>query len=111
MNRKVIDLLQPTLLAYSSTAAADLVRKSLSGAQAKVWIDESEVKVERHFHDITPEIDFPRWIKNSEDGAGPRAPIGTRLIVYGGWIDKGGREQVDPHKEYRSEEIHQCGFT
>jgi len=110
-NRQVIALLQSRLLAYSSNADLSMVQMSLNGVQAKVWIDEEEEGVQRHLHDVVPEISFARWLNNSESGVGTRAPIGTRLVVYGGWVDNQGRERLDLTKICRSDEIHQHGFT
>jgi hypothetical protein len=110
-NRQIIELLRPTLLAYSGSANADAIRRSLDGIQAKIWIDEDEAQVQQHYWDSTPEINFPRWLKNSEDCAGPRALIGTRLVLFGGWVDKDGSERLDQTKMDRSNEIHHCGFS
>jgi hypothetical protein len=111
MSHKVIDLLRTKLLSHSLGVEADRILASLDGEQAKVWIDEAEVRVERHLQDSTPEINFPRWIVNSESGVGLRAPIGTRLVVYGGWVDQKGRERLDPAQARRGEEIHHCGYV
>ena len=55
--------------------------------------------------------DFERWINNSEDGVGLRAPVGSKLIINGGWLDEHGGERVDPYKAGRNQEIYNVGFT
>jgi hypothetical protein len=109
-NRELIDALRSKLIA-SVPAEADLkyVSRSLDAVEAKIWIDEAEV--EEHYFDSTPEIDYLPWLERSELGAGLRCPVGTRLVVYGGWIDNAGRERSNPYKRTRSEDIHACGFT
>jgi hypothetical protein len=84
---------------------------SLKGIQAKAWIFEEEVK-EHLFCDV-PEIIFARWLegRGCEGSAGIRAPVGTRLVIYGGWVDERGCERINPKKIYRSRDIHECGFS
>jgi hypothetical protein len=109
-NRELIDTLRAKLIAsVDSTADVEGFRISLDSSAAKVWIYEPAV--EKHYWDATPEIDYSPWQQRSEDGAGLRAPLGTELVVYGGWLDGTGRERLDPHKLRRSEEIYEVGFT
>jgi hypothetical protein len=109
-NRNLVDALTTKLIACAPPAIDPaLVSKSLIGADAKVWIDEKEVQF--HFHDYAPEIDYEPWLHNSTDGVGLRAPVGSRLVAYGGWIDGTGRERLNPYKRTRSEDIHRTGFT
>jgi hypothetical protein len=109
-NRELIDALRAKLLACTS-GQADFVRieSSIDASQAKIWIDEDEVQ--NHYLDDSPEIDFPRWLENSEGGAGPRAPLGSRLVVCGGWIDQSGAQRLNPYKQMRSRQIHDAGFS
>jgi hypothetical protein len=109
-NREVLDALEARLLAsWSADGGMELARASLGGAAAKIWINESEV--EKHLFEDTPEIDFGPWHLATENGAGLRAPVGTQLVVCGGWIDSSGRERLDSDKLKRSQEIHEVGFT
>ena len=109
-NRELIDALKAKLIAsIDSKADEEKFGISLDSAAAKVWINESEV--EKHYCDDVPEIDYLPWRQKSENGAGLRAPLGTELVAYGGWLDSTGREHLDPYKLRRSEEIHDVGFT
>lgn len=111
-NRQLIDALTAKVLTEARQKFGielEFARGSLSGQGAKIWIYEPEVH--DHLFDDTPEIDFKRWIDNSEDGVGLRAPVGSKLIINGGWLDELGVERVDPYKAGRSQEIYDVGFT
>ena len=86
-----------------------LLESSLAATDAKIWILESEVEL--HLGDPTPEIVFDLWQQGTTDGVGLRAPIGTRLEVKGGWIDREGRERRDPYKATRGDDIHAFGYS
>ena len=111
-NRSLIGMIQGKLLSYAnehSDVALDLVRASLDATDAKSWIREQQVHDQ--LGDDFAEIRFERWIQESEDGVGLRAPLGTQIEVNGGWFDAGGREHRDPRKASRSYEIYTTGFT
>jgi hypothetical protein len=104
-NRELIDSLKSHLIAYVD--GRDDIRAIVSSCdsrEARIWIDEDEV--EPHYHDETPEIDFARWRAEGTSNPGLRAPVGTRLVVLGGWLDRHGEERLNPFKRRRSEEIH-----
>jgi hypothetical protein len=109
-NAFLIDILMNKLAAAAPKAPqAGWIEASLRGVQAKVWIDEAEVQ--DHLFDEAPEIDFSRWLHDCGSSVGVRAPLGTRLVVYGGWIDNTGLERINPKKVRRSQEIYECGFS
>ena len=109
-NRELIDALKAKLIAsVDSKPDEEKFAISLESSAAKVWINERQV--ENHYWNDIPEIDYLPWRQRSENGAGLRAPLGTELVVYGGWLDSVGRERLDPYKLRRSEEIHEVGFT
>ena len=111
-NRELIDALSTKLIAFiDGTDDVGAVRASLGGSEAKVWIDEDEREVQEHGYDDTPEIDFAVWAANSDTGIGLRAPLGERLVVLGGWLDRYGNERLNPAKSRRSEDIHETGFS
>jgi hypothetical protein len=111
-NRALLTRLEGTLLEFGlgrGVVPPDLLKKSLSAADAKVWIHEREV--ENHLGDDTPEILHAPWLKATSDGVGPRAPLGRNLEVKGGWLDLQGNERRDPYKASRSADIHTFGFS
>lgn len=111
-NRLLLVILMNKLLAGApSCPIARGVETSLRGLQAKAWIYEKEV--EDHLFGDAPEIIFARWLdgKGCEGTAGFRAPVGTLLVVYGGWVDASGSERTNPKKMRRSQDIHECGFS
>jgi hypothetical protein len=111
-NRQVIDTLRSRLL--SATAghirSAD-VSSSLAGGQAKIWIDEDEPGVRAHLDAPGNEILYAPWADKSKSGKGLRAPVGRRLAVKGGWVDRSGVEVLDEWKIYRSHDIHETGYS
>jgi len=108
-NRCLIDSLFLRLLAADAHSPVDpeLVKASLRGKQAKVWIVESAVEDQL----TAPEksIVFPEWEFNEPDGQGLRAPRGTLLEVKGGWLEQSGREVINPAKCQRSRNIYRTG--
>lgn len=111
-NRALINLLQGTLLTQSRQkfdVDEGLASKSVNGEGAKIWIYEPEVH--DHLFEDEPEIDFPRWIRNSDGGVGPRAPQGSQLVMLGAWLDESNNVQIDTAKSSRSHEIHMTGFS
>lgn len=109
-NQELVRALKTKLLAYTSSESdVANIERSIDASQAKIWINEEEVQA--HYYDDSPEIDYRPWRENSENGAGLRAPIGHRLVVYGGWLDQASSERLNPYKENRGVEIHRVGFT
>jgi len=111
-NRTLLSSLVPILLAnpyLQQSALGPLVLRSLRAADAKCWIFEPEV--EQHMGVSVPEISYSPWQNASEDGAGLRAPLGTKIEVKGGWLDTRGIEHRDPFKSLRSNEIHEVGYS
>jgi hypothetical protein len=110
-NRELIDSLQTLLLAAAegsrSASSADIAA-SIAAPEAKVWIDEDEAM--SHYIEEAPEIAFPRWIL-PEHSCGLRAPVGSRLVVLGGWVDQTGAIRPNPYKARRAEEIHEQGYS
>jgi hypothetical protein len=110
-NRELIDSLKTLLLATaegSGQASPTDIAASIAAPEAKVWIDEDEAMP--HYIEEVPEIDFPRWVENGY-GCGVRAPIGSRLVMLGGWVAPNGGIERNPHKARRAEEIHEQGYS
>jgi hypothetical protein len=125
-NRELIDLLTRPCLDFAqrkapSTFGDRLIRASLAGQQAKIWIDEADLNRLEGAH-----ISFPRWTTKAAAAAegswadmaarskaesGILAPEGTHLEIKGAWILPDGAECRDPTKEHRSREIHDYGFS
>jgi hypothetical protein len=109
-NRLLLDLLYQVSFRMGpkhESASADLIEMSLRGAQAKVWIVESEV--ESQLGDPHRSINWATWEFNEPDGQGLRAPRGTRLEVKGGWVDHQGREVIYRPKLRRANNIYRTG--
>jgi len=81
----------------------------LAGPQAKIWIDEDEESVQHGGTEA--EILYPPWQQNSETGVGLLAPLGSRLIIMGGWVDATCVVRNNPDKNGRSSEIHETGYS
>jgi hypothetical protein len=111
-NHELLNTLKDKLFEFESnqrTIPLALLKTSLNAVDAKVWIFEREV--EKHLGDDTPEILYTPWQLATSDGVGPRAPLGCKLEVKGGWLDLQGREHRDPYKASRSNDIHTVGFS
>jgi hypothetical protein len=109
-NHRFIETLTNKLLAASFQACSESrLRTSLQARQAKVWIHEKEV--ESHLGGDEEEIFFPQWRGRCETDVGLRAPVGTELVIHGGWLDSSGIEKLNPFKLLRSKQIHECGFS
>lgn len=111
-NRHLIDSIKGPVVSQACQRFGidkGLARHSLEGGGAKIWIYEPDVEV--HYFDDDPEIDFARWRLHSQTGAGLRAPLGTRIELKGGWLDKDRNLKIDPYKANRSSEIHMTGFS
>jgi hypothetical protein len=109
-NRNLIDRLLSSLTFAAGEHPANSdgrVLTSLRGAQAKVWIVESEV--DEQLSDPEPSIIYPTWEFNAPDGQGLRAPLGSKLEVKGAWVDAAGLEVVNPSKRRRSNFIYMTG--
>jgi hypothetical protein len=110
-NRELLEAMTNQLLA-SCGPSCDLREQaelSLSASQAKVWIDEAEVRA--HYFATIPEIKYERWNAHPEGDPGSRAPEGERLVVFGGWLDQSRNEVLNPHKHGRAQEIYERGFS
>lgn len=111
-NRLLLTTLEPKLLsaaAAKGNVAQTDVCASIRAPQAKLWIYEQEV--EAQLGADSPEILYDPWAENSETGVGLLAPSGTQLEVKGGWLDREGRERLNPAKVNRSKEIHETGYS
>jgi len=111
-NRELLDSMIGLLVANVGGNDENLRKRigvSLSASQAKIWIDEEEVR--EHYFASEPEIAFERWNTHPLGDAGSRAPVGSRLVVYGGWLNSTGREVSNPHKFNRAQDIYERGFS
>lgn len=111
-NRKLLQRILPDLQAEAelqNVVPVNMVIKSLNATDAKVWIFECEV--ESHLGGETPEIIYAPWQAEACCGVGLRAPVGRKLEVKGGWLDRKSNECRDPFKAGRSLDIHTCGFS
>ena len=110
-NRSIIDALQPTLRASwnVSTVPDSTIMQSLSGEDAKIWIDETEIEDQWQLEE--PDILYTPWQESDDLGVGNLAPIGNHLEVKGGWVDKCGNVVRDPFKANRAREIHDHGYS
>jgi hypothetical protein len=110
-NRTLLVSMESMLMSAAERSGLDeaSVKTSIAGAQAKVWIDEDEVKT--HFFGLEPEIRFDRWNSHPDGESGSRAPVGTRLVICGGWVDKQGLQVINPYKAQRAEEIYSRGYS
>ena len=110
--RLVLSMLEPKLLAFprANTQPTEAeVRWSLAAPQAKIWIDEDEVAPQ--LGESNPRLLYPRWQQNSETGVGLLAPVGNRLIVFGGWLDSNDVVRNNPDKAGRRTEIGNTGYS
>ena len=110
-NRVLLNALEPMLLsaaAEQSQISPLLVRASLRGVDAKVWILEAHV--DEQLSDPVASLAYGPWEFDSPDGQGLRAPVGTVLEVKGAWLDAAGFERRDLTKENRALRINKSGF-
>lgn len=111
-NRMLLSKLELKLLEFAkplNDAPNMRVQTSLRARDAKIWIYEPEVEAQLGLE--TPVIMYLRWQKESSDGVGLLAPIGTKLEVKGGWLNGKDNECRDPIKATRSEDIHRVGYS
>jgi hypothetical protein len=87
------------------------IRASFLANSAKIWPDEEQLD----FPQATKDLNIPQWRKVSDTvtpaHAGLWAPEGTRLVVFGAFIDNNGNEIVSRKKIFRRFDIHECGFS
>jgi hypothetical protein len=123
-NRELLEALEPACLeAMSRQHEPDesLLVASLHAADAKLWIQESDIQGLNGVH-----IEYPPWLEKlkaesvgtmaeqaarAAASAGVLAPIGTVVEIKGGWISPGGEECRDHAKANRSGEIHDYGYS
>ena len=111
-NRSLFLAIAPRVLDFAVTHAnvsPELLRASLSGIDAKLWIYEPEVTSQLGAE--TAAINYPVWEKGSSSGVGLLAPVGTLIELKGGWIQNDGSESRNPSKLGRSKQIYLEGFS
>lgn len=111
-NRSLLNALEPMLVTVASEQSQvplALVRASLRGVDAKVWILEADVDTQ--LSDPVAALAYAPWEFDSPNGQGLRAPVGTVIEVKGAWLDPAGVERRDPTKENRGVRINKSGFT
>jgi hypothetical protein len=117
-NGKLMHLLEPQLSAAVNEQCGqyqlspDWTRNSFLANSAKIWPDEDELD----FIEATIDLAIPKWHQrcdwvNAPLHAGLWAPLGTRLMVFGAFIDPWGNEVVARSKIRRQFDIHECGFS
>jgi len=116
-NGKLLRALEPRLSAEVAERCGEsrLSRASIRNAflanSAKVWPDEESLD----FREATEDIAIAQWREcdwiTAPAGAGLWAPQGTKLKVFGAFIDPWGNEVVAHKKIRRRFDIHECGFT
>lgn len=139
-NRQCVDTLTPLLLDFArrsdSVSVKDLskIDASLRCRSAKIWIDESAEDCTLN-HSIVADqlvsIDVPPWVQAAEEAEreiktwqetcprakqqalyGVQAPEGTRLKVFGGFIEETNyMELVVSSKRRRHQQIRLYGFS
>jgi len=123
-NRRLIEAVTPVCLKSISERnqeEREMVLASLSGTDAKVWINDKDWPDIDEIHII-----HEPWIakaKNANKGTtaeqvartnaaiGVLAPVNTHLEVKGAWLTRDNREWRDPDKARRAEEIRDYGTT
>jgi hypothetical protein len=110
MNRVLIEAIKPKVVALTR-ARADYreILASIDAESAKVWIDEAEVEAQLFAE--APQIDYQPWSTAPGYGVGLRAPLGTRLVLHGGWLNGAGVEHLAVGKARRNEELHETGWS
>jgi len=87
------------------------IRNAFLANSAKIWPDEEALD----FTEATIDLAIERWKQPCEwiipKHAGLWAPEGTRLKVFGAFIDPNGNEIVSRRKIRRRFDIHECGFS
>jgi hypothetical protein len=122
-NRRLIEKLRDNLLEFASKRVANgfdigLVKASLEGDQAKIWVLEDVGTQARASLNIEilykPWVDVAMTLETETDRLswrGVLAPTGRHLEVKGGWFDKNGRQFIDDSKRDRPEKIHRYGYA
>jgi len=123
-NRRLIEAITPLCLqSINQRGENDYPREkvlaSLSGADAKVWINDTDWPAIDEIH-----INYAPWVakaKNASLGtmaeqvartkatSGVLAPENTHIEIKGAWLTPDNREWRDPGKAQRAEEIHDYG--
>lgn len=125
-NRRLIEAITPLCLKSTKERGEkdyprEKVLASLSGVDAKVWINDNDWPAIDEIH-----INYAPWVakaKNATAGTmaeqvartnaaiGVLAPENTHIEIKGAWLTPDNREWRDPDKARRAEEIHDYGTT
>ena len=121
-NRRLIEAVTPLCVqSISEKNQEGMVLASLSGTDAKVWINDKDWPDIDEIH-----INHAPWVakaKNANKGTmaeqvartnaaiGVLAPVNTHLEIKGAWLTPDNHEWRDPGKAKRAEEIRDYGTT
>jgi len=125
-NRRLIEAVTPLCLQSIKERGEngyprEKVLASLSGTDAKVWINDKDWPAIDEIH-----INYAPWVakaKNASMGTmaeqvartnaaiGVLAPEYTHIEIKGAWLTPDNREWRDPDKAQRAEEVHDYGTT
>lgn len=105
------------ILSKDTLENIDLARYSFSRNSAKAWLAE----VEKHDcpacrgewsypQNADPEILNDRWEKSSNH-CGPKAPLGTKIRLFGAFVNARLEEYVPLNKNNRAKEISSFGWS
>lgn len=123
-NRRVVEGLQPRLLAHPTLAELsiddqELARESITSTEARVWVNDRDWS-----SDDQPGLRYDRWMAKADAAKhgttaeqharglalnGVLAPRGSALEFKGGWLYKAGQPCVDGQKANRAVLIHRYG--
>lgn len=117
-NRLLIESLVPTLVgSHLVDLPPAAIESSLGAASAKSWLAEVEKHLcERCLGEWTYPADESAEILNGRwelvpNPCGRKAPAGTKIRLFGGFVDKNGTECVPPGKAQRAQELRDTGWT
>ncbi|WP_193369396.1 hypothetical protein [Pelagibius marinus] len=123
-NDEFIRRLSPILLKWAESNCdrfrSEFAKESLSSPSAKVWLAEvnknlcSECEGEWSVpQDDKAEIQNERWEKEETQKAkwGRKAPTGTKLRIFGAFLDEKRNVFIAENKRYRAVEIHEHGWS
>jgi hypothetical protein len=120
-NRHVLGALEDKLIAAFGNErdglSGDEVRKSLTCATAKVWVNECGLPFDKWRRDLVIEINHPPWVKAAAGSRwglgrwGVRAPERKWLEVKGAWIGKDGLLHEGKSPKERAQDIRTMGWS